>query len=226
MRGIGEDSADAFGIGLALCLGGDMDGANPAKSTASGQTGHPGCALGGPPAADLPPPTPPLPTTLPNRNPDAGHSPHAPARGGTRADARVSRGQPPPAPPIQNPDGTRRDGTAGPRRTQEQLYKIVVNTNQVVIPVRVTDESGQMINDLPPRGFYRLQGWQEAKAELLHQLSVCPVGGCHYRPGHAGRDGAESEQDLRRPWKALSAYDEVALYTYSTSWGEPRISTA
>ena len=52
------------------------------------------------------------------------------------------------------------EGGATPDNTgsssQDELFKITRNVNQVIVPVRVTDDSGRLVSGLLPQGFFGL----------------------------------------------------------------------
>ena len=101
--------------------------------------------------------------------------------------------------------------------SQEQLYKIVVNTNQVIVPVRVTDSSGQMITDLHNEDF---AVYENGKRQKLNFFTSSPISLSAAVILDLGMPDA-TVQKVNKTFSALegafSQYDEVALYTYSSA---------
>jgi VWFA-related protein len=160
---------------------------------------------------DVPPSseTPPQPSeqqTSPSEEPNAPSPEEAP--------------QPPPSgekPPINirtvPPGGATQEGADD----QQQLYRIVTNVNQVLVPVRVTDDSGRLINGLLSKDFSVYEDGVKQKmnfftsdpfalsAAVVIDLGMPDVGLQKVNETFSALEGA------------FSAFDEVAIYTYSSS---------
>ena len=124
----------------------------------------------------------------PNREPISHRRPIRPGRNLPQMQPPFKVGTVPPGsvkrPPSDSPD----DG----------LYRLVVRTNQVVIPVRVTDDSGHMVEDLQSPDFAVYEDGKKQTFKLFQRGPVCLVRGGHSRSGNAGRRRAEGEQDILR----------------------------
>ncbi len=136
--------------------------------------------------------------------------------------------QPPPAyPPGEEPEGTAPPfnvktvppGSVKPPsdNPEDTLYKLVVRTNQVVIPVRVTDGSGRMVPGIPPADF---AVYEDGKKQKLTYMSEDPLALSAAVILDLGMPDA-SVQKVNKTFSALEGafgpYDEVALYTYSST---------
>lgn len=158
----------------------------------------------------IPPPT--------NSQPEPAQPPTQPTPAGAY--------QPPPAyPPGEEPQPeppfkvkTVPPGSVKPPsdNADDQLYKLVVHTNQVVIPVRVTDDSGHMIDDLTDGDF---AVYEDGKKQKLNYFSSYPFALSAAVILDLGMPDA-SVQKVNKTFSALEGafgqYDEVALYTYSS----------
>ncbi len=97
------------------------------------------------------------------------------------------------------------------------LYRLVVRTNQVVIPVRVTDDSGHMVEDLQSPDF---AVYEDGKKQPLNYFSADPFALSAVVILDLGMPDADV-QKVNKTFSALEGsfgpYDEVALYTYSST---------
>ena len=84
-------------------------------------------------------------------------------------------GPPPPSSAPTVPMATAASARAGP--ASDELFKIVTNVNQVLVPVQVKDDSGRLVNGLLSRDFVGLRGREETDPEFLHHRPVRAVGG-------------------------------------------------
>jgi VWFA-related protein len=97
------------------------------------------------------------------------------------------------------------------------LYRLVVRTNQVVIPVRVTNASGAMVEDLQSPDF---AVYEDGKRQTLNYFSSDPFALSAVVILDLGMPDADV-QKVNKTFSALEGsfgpYDEVALYTYSST---------
>jgi VWFA-related protein len=107
--------------------------------------------------------------------------------------------------------------TSAADASQEQLYKITSNVNQVIVPVRVTDDSGRLVPGLVAKDFSVYENGVKQKMNFFTSdpfaLSVAVV-------IDLGMPDAAVEK-VKKTFPALqgafSQFDEVAVYTYSTT---------
>lgn len=100
---------------------------------------------------------------------------------------------------------------------QDQLFQLRVNVNQVVVPVRVTDESGHLVSGLLSTDF---SVYEDGKKQNLNFFSSDPFGLSVAVVLDLGMPDI-ALQKVNETFSTLSgsfaAFDEVAIYTYSTS---------
>lgn len=118
-------------------------------------------------------------------------------------------------PPVRTvaPGSIPTQGSAG----KEQLYKLVINTNFVQIPVTVKDDDGRLVDGLLPKDFSVLENGKPQPLSFFtsdpFELSVAIL-------IDLGMSEAEV-QKVNGTFPALigafSPYDEVAIYTYSST---------
>ncbi len=126
-------------------------------------------------------------------------------------------GPPPPMPPVKTvpPGSSAKQGPA-----QEQLYTLVVHTNFVQVPVTVKDRSGRMVDGLLPSDFSVMENGTKQKLSFFSAdpfaLSVAIV----LDLGMPDTAVQKVNQTFPALVGAFAPYDEVALYTYSSTVSE------
>ncbi|GAC1433518.1 MAG: hypothetical protein NVS1B11_16220 [Terriglobales bacterium] len=185
------------------------------------------------PSAVRPPqPTPPPPEApVPEKEPSSSSSQSS-------SGTTVAPPQPPdtssddpsqPQPPLNvktvpeggaTPDPNAATNTAnGPGGNNEELFKIVANVNQVLIPVRVTDDSGRLQNGLLPKDF---SIYEEGKKQTLNFFTSDPFAlsaAVILDLGMPDIAVQKVNQTFTALQGAFSPYDEVSVYTYSSTVG-------
>ncbi|HXY08474.1 MAG TPA: VWA domain-containing protein [Terriglobales bacterium] len=166
------------------------------------------------PEPQAPPPSngsreePTSPPAIPPNSPPPSSStvPQAPGEDQTEP--------PPPAKISTVPAGSVPKDQSG---SQEPLYKIVTNVNQVIVPVRVTDESGLMVSGLLYKDF---SVYEDGKKQTLNFFTSDPFALSTAVVLDLGMPDAEL-QKVNQTFPALvaafSQFDEVALYVYGES---------
>lgn len=101
-----------------------------------------------------------------------------------------------------------------------QDFRIVSNVNQVIIPVRVVDDRGLMVNGLLPKDFAVYENGTRQKLNFFtgdpFALSVAVV----LDLGMPDSALQRVNQTFSALQGAFSNFDEVAVYTYSSAVGE------
>ena len=127
------------------------------------------------------------------------------------------------APPPHPPDiETVPEGGATPdaaTNAQDELFKITRNVNQVIVPVRVTDESGRLVNGLLPKDF---SIYEEGRKRAMNFFTSDPLAISAAVIVDLGMPDVAVQkvnQTLPALEGAFSQFDEVAIYTYSTTVG-------
>ena len=134
-----------------------------------------------------------------------------------------STSTPPPMPPVRTvPPGSSAKNSA----TQEQLYTLVVHTNFVQLPVTVKDREGRRVDGLLPTDFIVKENGTVQKLSFFTQdpfaLSVAIV----LDLGMPDAAVQKVNQTFPALVGAFAPYDEVALYTYSSTVSEVNDYTA
>lgn len=102
---------------------------------------------------------------------------------------------------------------------QEELYKLVVNVNQVVVPVRVTDEEGHLVSGLLSPDF---SVYENGKKQTLNFFTSSPFALSAAVVIDLGMPDI-AVQKVNRTFSALEGafapFDEVAIYAYGDTVG-------
>jgi VWFA-related protein len=146
--------------------------------------------------------------------------PNDPEPGSTGPGATPGPNEAPPGGPPVNvktvPEGGATAETGG---AQDELYKIVKNVNQVMLPVRVTDGSGHMVNGLLPKDF---AVYEDGKKQTLDYFTGDPLAVAVAVVFDLGMPDV-AVQKVNKTFTALegafSQYDELSVYTYSSTVG-------
>jgi len=182
------------------------------------------------PSASRPPqPFPNAPPVEPEGTPPSEASPEA-GKTPSGNDAPPSSGNPAPSapenqstePPHPLDVKTVPEGGAAPdagSSSQDALYKLSVNVNEVVVPVRVTDDSGRLVNGLLPKDF---SVYEDGKKRAMNFFTSDPLAisaAVIFDLGMPDVNVQKVNQTLPALEGAFSQFDEVAIYTYSTTVG-------
>ena len=161
---------------------------------------------------------PPLPVAPELKPPPPGMNPsnppdQAPSASSSDSNSTPSRSTPPASTNAVPPGGA----ATSPPASQDQLFQLRVNVNQVVVPVRVTDESGHLVSGLLSSDF---SVYEDGKRQNLNfftsdpfALSIAVVIDLGM-PDIALQKVNETYSTLTG---AFAGFDEIAIYTYSTS---------
>jgi len=209
---------------LAFCLAGAIGWAQtqPNQPPADQKQDIPDAPSAGRPAQPFPTNETPPPEAEPQPAPPNEPTPIQPAPSGTPAAGQPGEASEP-APPFnvktaspgsgKPPVGARPPGDS----SQDELYTLVVRTNEVVVPVRVTDASGRMIPDLLSNDF---SVYEDGKKQKLDYFSADPFALSAAIILDLGMPDA-AVQKVNKTFSALEGafgpYDEVELYTYSST---------
>jgi len=170
----------------------------------------------------VPPPSAPRPANQPR--PDSGTPPpnQAPPPEANPA-APADTDEPTYAPGVAPPPATNGKTVPEGGATQEggsadeQLFKLRSNVNQVIVPVMVKDDSGRMVNGLLARDF---SVFEDGKRQNLNFFTTDPFAlsvAVIFDVGMADVAVQKVNQTFSALEGAFSQFDEVSLYTYSTS---------
>ena len=104
--------------------------------------------------------------------------------------------------------------------SQDELFKITRNVNQVIVPVRVTDDSGHLVNGLLPKDFSVID---DGKKQTLNFFTSDPLAisaAVIFDLGMPDINVQKVNQTFPALEGAFSQFDEVAIYSYSTTVGK------
>jgi len=165
-------------------------------------------------------PAPSFPTNLPpSRQQPEPEQPAPPANGqpsySTNQPPAANEGTPPRMPPVNTvpPGSVPKDQM----NTREDLYTFRVVTNFVLVPVTVKDGSGHMVDGLLPNDF---SVFEDGKKQDLKFFTSDPFplsAAVILDTGMPDTAVQKINQTYSSLAGAFSPYDEVSLYTYSTT---------
>jgi len=171
------------------------------------------------PSTVQPPPPPPRESQLPPANETPAPQPKAPPN-----DAPPSSTVPA-SPPHEEPSGpvhpfkvtTVPEGgaTKGKPGAQEELFKIVTNVNQVIVPVRVTNESGQLVTGLLPTDFSVFEDGNKQKLNFFTSDPFALSTALVLDLGMSDTAVQKVNQTFSALEGSFAQFDEIAVYTYS-----------
>ncbi len=197
-----------------------------AVPTANAQAGQ----AGGAQSQDIPDapstvqPPPPKPAIPPAGSSSAGSTEPLPRANDRPDQPETGKPTPPPMPPVDTvpagslPEaGTQGKGPRNQLNPADDLYKISVITNFVQIPVMVKDGQGHRVDGLLPKDFTVLENGKPQKLSYFtsdpFQLSVAIL----IDLGMADVAVQKVHQTYSSLVGAFGPYDEMALYTYSST---------
>jgi len=136
--------------------------------------------------------------------------------GGKAGDKTEDKPTPPPMPPVRTvPAGS----VPKDSETGEDLYKITVTTNLVLVPVTVTDNQGRLVGGLLPKDFSVLESGQKQTLKFFTSdpfpLSAAVV----IDTGMPDVGLKKVQETLSALQGAFSQFDEIGIYTYSSTVG-------
>ena len=177
----------------------------------------------------IPPPAPPIPR--PGADEDSMPSAPAPDDSGagvtsgskelphTAPDSAASTTEkpaPPPMPPVRTvPAGS----VPKDSETGTDLYTITVTTNLVLLPVTVTDNAGRLVAGLLPKDFSVLESGQRQTLKFFTSDPFPLSAAVIFDTGMPDVGLHKVQETLSALQGAFSQFDEVGIYTYSSTVG-------
>jgi VWFA-related protein len=178
------------------------------------------------PSATRPVPPPPPPSPRPgaqDSTPDtapADESSSVPKSQPVPTSSELSRGttDQPQAPPKMPPVTTVPEGSV-PRdlETREELYKVSKIVNFVLLPVSVKDGNGRPINGLLPKDFSVLENGKKQELKFFTSDPFSLSAAVIFDLGMPDIGVKRVQETLPALQGAFSEYDEVSIYTYSST---------
>jgi VWFA-related protein len=131
--------------------------------------------------------------------------------------------QPPPMPPVRTvPAGS----VPKDVETGEDLYKIRVTTNLVLVPVTVKDSDGRLVGGLLPKDFSVTENGQMQTLKFFTSDPFALSAAVIFDLGMPDVGLRKVQQTLSALQGAFSQFDEVGVYTYSSTVGRVADFTA
>ena len=103
--------------------------------------------------------------------------------------------------------------------SQDELFKITRNVNQVIVPVRVTDDSGRLVSGLLPKDFSVYEDGKKRNMNFFTSDPLAISAAVVFDLGMADINVQRVNQTFPALEGAFSQFDEVAIYTYSGTVG-------
>jgi len=201
-------------FGLAALGQQAQSGAGQSQSSSAEKPKPPQDIPDAPSAVQPPPPKPAFPPDAVDTAAKDAAAAHA-AGGDAGGQPEEGKQPPPPMPPIETiPPGS------GPRNqvdSKDELFKLVVKVHFVQVPVTVKFTDGRPVYGLGPKDFTVLENGKKQALSFFtsdpFQLSVAVL----LDIGMADVAVQKVNQTYAALVGAFSPYDEVALYTYSST---------
>jgi len=131
-------------------------------------------------------------------------------------DSTDQKPAPPPMPPVRTvPAGS----VPKDLETGQDLYTITVTTNLVTVPVTVTDREGRLIGGLLPRDFVVLENGQKQTLKFFTSDPFALSAAVIFDTGMADVGLKKVQETLSALQGAFSQFDEIGIYTYSSTVG-------
>jgi VWFA-related protein len=178
------------------------------------------------PSATRPIPPPDPPSMRPGAEEDATpDQPPADASSVTTGSKEMPRSVPDstdqkPAPPPMPPVKTVPAGSV-PKdlETGQDLYQIRVTTNLVLVPVTVKDSEGRLVGGLLPKDFSVLESGQKQTLKFFTSDAFALSAAVVFDTGMPDVGLKKVQETLSALQGAFSQFDEVGIYTYSSTAG-------
>ncbi len=170
------------------------------------------------PSTTRPPlPFPSTPPAVKPESPPPNQAPPGETNPGNETAPAPAQDAPQPAPPLKittvPEGGATQEGATSP----SDLYKIVTNVNQVLVPVSVKDDSTRLVSGLLPQDFSVFEDGVKQKMNFFTSdpfpLSAAVV----FDLGMPDAAVQKVNQTFPALEGAFSQFDEVAIYTYSST---------
>jgi VWFA-related protein len=130
---------------------------------------------------------------------------------------------PPPMPPVRTvPAGS----VPKDQDSQEDLYTITTKVNLVLVPVMVKDTEGRLVGGLQPKDFSVLESGQTQKLKFFTSDPFSLSAAVIIDTGMADVGLKKVQETLSALQGAFSQFDEIGIYTYSSTVGRVADFTA
>src|ERR1700686_3061055 len=182
------------------------------------------------PSATRPIPPPAPPSSRPGADEDSSSNSQAPddsgagvttgskepPRSAPNSAPAANTSAPPPMPPVRTvPAGS----VPKDSETGADLYTITVTTNLVLLPVTVTDNAGRLVGGLLPKDFSVLEAGQKQTLKFFTSDPFPLSAAVIFDTGMPDVGLHKVQETLSALQGAFSQFDEVGIYTYSSTVG-------
>jgi VWFA-related protein len=203
-----------------------------AQGTASGQNDAPAASStqqdsGIPDAPSTVQPAKPLPTPPPSTEPPAVAPPQGsgqgePSQQPPRSDDDTANqpGRSNTPPPVNIKTVPQGGATKEQPSGQDDYFHLVVRTNQVMVPVTVTDEDGHLVSGLVAKDFSVLENGKKQTLNYFTSSAFAVSAAVVLDLGMKDVDLQKVNHTFPALEGAFSEFDEVSVYTYSNTVGQ------
>jgi VWFA-related protein len=171
------------------------------------------------PSTVQPPAALPQPPPTPQSEQQATPTPQQPAANEPppRASDEVPAG---PRPPLNVKTVPQGGATSAASDTQDELFKIVTNVNQVMIPVTVKDESGHLVGGLLSKDFTVRENGKKQTLNFFTSDPFALSAAIIFDLGMKDVDVQKVNHTFPALEGVFSPFDEVSIYSYSNVVGQ------
>ncbi|HXF12101.1 MAG TPA: VWA domain-containing protein [Terriglobales bacterium] len=172
------------------------------------------------PSTVQPPAALPQPPPTPQSEQQAAPAPQQPAP--NEPPPRESTDEVPagPRPPLNVKTVPQGGATAASSDTQDDLFKIITNVNQVMIPVTVKDESGHLVGGLLPKDFTVRENGKKQTLNFFTSDPFALSAAIIFDLGMKDVDVQKVNHTFPALEGVFSPFDEVSIYSYSNVVGQ------
>jgi VWFA-related protein len=155
----------------------------------------------------------PPPTAKPEPPPPPNQAPPGEGNTGNVPAPQTDATTPPPPVNVKTaPPGTKEGGTP-----DDKTFTIVFPVNDVVVPVRVTDQAGHLVSGLFSRDFSVYENGQKQKVNFFTSDPFALSAAVIFDLGMPDVAVQKVNQTFPALEGAFSQFDEVSIYTYSSN---------
>jgi VWFA-related protein len=167
------------------------------------------------------PPAPlPQPPPTPASEQQPAPAPQPPAPNEPPPRQTPDEGPTGPPPPLNVKTVPQGGATNSGSDTQDQLFKIVTNVNQVLVPVTVKDESGHLIGGLLPKDFTVRENGKKQTLNFFTSDPFALSAAIIFDLGMKDVDVQKVNHTFPALEGVFSPFDEVSIYSYSNVVGQ------
>lgn len=151
-------------------------------------------------------------------NPEPQTAPPPPEKNQQPPQSEAPVEEPQPRPPLDIKTVPEGQATKEQPSAQEQIYTLQKNVNQVIVPVMVKDEDGHLVSGLVPKDFSLYEDGVQQKMNFFTSDPFALSAAVIFDLGMPDVAYQKVNKTFPALQGAFSPYDEVALYTYSTTY--------